>query len=114
MITPGKWEADTEGEYVFTRVPEGLMMVAQMRGWSYLTGELNLSSEEAIEVQKANARLMASAPELYEAVCDLLDYAYEALHWAGGENEIRGKAPRILREIREYQSLIDRVKGGDE
>ena len=66
MITPGKWEADTEGEYVFTRVPEGLMMVAQMRGRSYLTGELNLSSEEAIEVQKANARLMAEAPEMCE------------------------------------------------
>ncbi|MBQ3456598.1 MAG: hypothetical protein IJG36_09175 [Synergistaceae bacterium] len=38
MITPGKWEADEEGEYVFTRVASGLMMVAQMRGWSYLTG----------------------------------------------------------------------------
>ena len=63
---------------------------------------------------EANARLIACAPELYEAVCDLLDYAYEALHWAGGENETRGKAPRILSEIREYQSLIDRVKGGDE
>ena len=111
MITPGKWESDEEGEYVFTRVPSGLMMVAQMRGWSYLTGELNLSSEEAIEVQKANARLMAAAPELYEAVCDLLDYAYEALHWAGGENETRGKAPMILRDIQECQKLIDRVKG---
>ena len=64
MITPGKWEADTEGEYVFTRAPEGLMMVAQMRGWSYLTGVLNLSA--AIEVQKANARLIAAAPEMYE------------------------------------------------
>lgn len=68
MITPGKWEADTEGEYVFTRVPEGLMMVAQMRGWSYLTGDLNLSSEEAVEVQKGNARLIAEAPEMYEIV----------------------------------------------
>lgn len=68
MITPGKWDADTEGEYVLTRVPEGLMMVAQMRGWSYLTGDLNLSSEEAVEVQKGNARLIAEAPEMYEIV----------------------------------------------
>ena len=68
MITPGKWEADTEGEYVFTRVPEGLMMVAQMRGWSYLTGDLNLSSEEAVKVQKGNARLITEAPEMYEIV----------------------------------------------
>ena len=68
MITPCKWEADTEGEYVFTRVPEGLMMVAQMRGWSYLTGDLNLSSEEAVKVQKGNARLITEAPEMYEIV----------------------------------------------
>lgn len=57
-----------------------------------------------------NARLIAAAPELYDAVCDLLDYAYEALHWAGGENETRGKAPMILREIQEYQRLIERIK----
>lgn len=35
----------------------------------------------------------------------------EALHRAGGENETRGKAPSIQREIQEYQRLIDRVKG---
>lgn len=28
---------------------------------------------------RANARLIASAPELYEAVCDLLDYAYDII-----------------------------------
>ena len=48
--------------------PEGLMMVAQMRGWSYLTGDLNLSSEEAVKVQKGNARLITEAPEMYEIV----------------------------------------------
>ncbi len=61
--------------------------------------------------EKGDAMLVANAPELYEAVCELLDYAYEALELAGGENEIRGKAPRILREIREYQQLIDRING---
>ena len=69
-ITPGKWEADEEGEYVFTRTPFNLEMVAQMRGWGYLTSSgkagLHLSAEEAIEVQKANARLIAAAPEMYE------------------------------------------------
>ena len=68
-FTPGKWEADEEGVYVFTRTPYNLEIVAEMRGWSYLTGsgeaELNLSAEEAIEVQKANARLIAAAPEMY-------------------------------------------------
>lgn len=65
----------------------------------------------AYTIKEENARLITAAPELYEAVCDLLDYAYEALHLAGGENETRGKAPRILREIQEYQQLIDRING---
>lgn len=60
----GKWIADDAGEYVFTQTPEGLEMVAQMRGWSYLTK--HLTPDEAIDVQKANARLIATAPEMYE------------------------------------------------
>lgn len=63
------------------------------------------------EENESKARLIAAAPELYEAVCDLLDYAYEALHWAGGETETRGKAPGIWREIQDCQKLIDRVNG---
>lgn len=60
----GKWIADDAGEYVFTQTPEGLEMVAQMRGWSYLTK--HLTPDEAIKVQKANARLIAAAPEMHE------------------------------------------------
>ena len=60
---------------------------------------------------KANARLIASAPELYDTVYTLLDYAYEALHLAGGENEIRGNAPRILRDIQDCQKLLARIEG---
>ncbi len=58
---------------------------------------------------KANAELIASAPELYDTVYTLLDYAYEALHLAGGENEIRGNAPRILRDIQDCQKLLARI-----
>ena len=56
-------------------------------------------------------RMKEAAPDLYDAVCGLLDYAHEALYWAGGEKEIRGKAPRILREIQECQQLLDRIDG---
>ena len=68
-FTGGEWEADDMGEYVFTRTSEGLEPVAQIRGWSYLTDAVNglgLTPEEAIEVQKANARLIAAAPKMYE------------------------------------------------
>lgn len=61
------------------------------------------------EENEANARLIVAAPELYDAVYDLLDYAYEALHWAGGENEIRGNAPKILRDIQDCQKLLARI-----
>lgn len=56
-------------------------------------------------------RMKEAALDLYDAVCGLLDYAHEALYWAGGEKEIRGKAPRILREIQECQQLLDRIDG---
>lgn len=73
-FTQGNWEADDFGEYVFTHAPEGLEPIAQMRGWSYLTGiaGLNLAPEQAIEVQKANARLIAAAPEMYETLQSLV------------------------------------------
>lgn len=91
-FTPGEWKVKYRYGG-FYEVVAGDRLVADC-----------LRSEE-------NAMLIAAAPELYEAVCGLLDYAYEALHWAGGENETRGKAPSIQREIQEYQRLIDRVKG---
>ena len=68
-FTAGEWVADDRGEYVFIRIHEGLDPLVQIRGWSYLTDAVNglgLTPEEAIEVQKANARLIAAAPKMYE------------------------------------------------
>ncbi len=59
--------------------------------------------------EAADAQLIANAPELYNTVYALLDYAYEALKRAGGKNETRGKAPRILRDIRESEELLARI-----
>ena len=81
-ITPGQWESS--GEFVFTRVPEGLAMVAQMLGLSYLTEELSLSAEEAIKVRKSNACLMAEAPTMY----NLLDKAFCILRKNTANDEI--------------------------
>lgn len=100
-FTQGKWKVNAHAPKGFTHADID-----------------NIISADGIyiaSVQKeADARLIAAAPELYEAVCDLLDYAYEALHLAGGENEIRGKAPRILRDIQEYQELLARIDGMEE
>lgn len=62
-FTKGEWVADDMGEYVFTHGFN--MMICQMRGWAYLKAQ-GLSGDEIIDVQKANARLIAAAPEMYE------------------------------------------------
>ena len=67
-FTKGKWTADDMGKYVFAHGFN--MMICQMRGWAYLKAHY-LSDDEAIEIQKANARLIAAAPEMYKILCDL-------------------------------------------
>ena len=76
QFTKGIWTADDMGEYVFAHGYD--MMICHMRGWAYLKAQ-GLSGDEAIEVQKANARLIAAAPEMYELLKEVLnapDFAY--------------------------------------
>lgn len=67
-FTQGKWHADDMCQYIFSKDEQ--MIIAQIRGWGRLTGKgaggMGLSDEEAYEIQKANARLIASAPEMYD------------------------------------------------
>ncbi|MBR1486299.1 MAG: hypothetical protein IJ597_03490 [Synergistaceae bacterium] len=63
-FTKGKWIYDDESNYIFNDNKQ--MTIAQIRGWGYLTQKLGLSDDEAYEVQQANARLIAAAPEMYE------------------------------------------------
>ena len=67
-FTKGKWTADDMGKYVFAHGFN--MMICQMRGWAYLKAHY-LSDDEAIEIQKANARLISAAPEMYKILCKL-------------------------------------------
>lgn len=62
-FTKGKWTADDMGEYVFAHGFN--MMICQIRGWAYLNAQ-GLTPNEIIDVQIANARLIAAAPEMYE------------------------------------------------
>ena len=70
-FTKGQWTADDMGEYVFAHGFD--MMICQMRGWAYLKAQ-SLSDNQAIEVQKANARLIAAAPDMYKALTLAMDF----------------------------------------
>lgn len=71
--TPGPWAIERYSLWIVApNTPKSRMHVADIRGWGYLTGNghgaLGLERDEAIAIQKANARLIAAAPELFEAL----------------------------------------------
>ncbi len=98
-FTKGKWSTDDYGEYVFAH--DGRMMVCQMRGWAFLTtgraeGDCALSPDEAIDVQKANAQLIAAAPVMY----NLLQHIAHKLRETNYDY-------KLLKEIDECLSCVD-------
>ena len=95
QFTKGKWTADDMGEYVFAHGFD--MMICQMRGWGYLKAQ-GLSDAEAIEVQKANARLIAAAPEMYSELISAMAFLRD------GDISAQRLADRI-------EELLDRIDG---
>lgn len=112
--TPGPWRVDEDG-FVWGCCPGPAFMktahflVAEVRGWGYL--QYRADGEQ---VQAANARLIAAAPELYEELREILDYAREVYAQFGGDDEKRGRAPRIREDIVRVEALLKRLDGEDE
>ena len=105
-FTEGKWRYLECSREIFAPAT-----TADNNPFGFAIADISFDHDIPEKEKHANGRLIAAAPELYDTVCNLLDYAYEALRWAGGENETRGNAPNILRDIQEAQQLIDRING---
>lgn len=65
MATPGPWNVDEYGGMIWADNPYGhdLMRVADIRGWSHLTGSgaCAMSNEEAQKIQDANQIFIAAS-----------------------------------------------------
>lgn len=89
--TPGPWVADTIGQFVWQaeNMSRGAI-IAQMRGWGYLTGSggLSLSDDEATAIQTANTEFIAHAPEDMAYLLDALE----------AETKRADEAERLLNE----------------
>lgn len=75
--TPGPWEVLGDARMVVGHDDKGMMTIADIRGWGHLMGNghgaIGLSAVDAIEILRANARLIAAAPELLEALRPFAD-----------------------------------------
>lgn len=91
--TPGPWDVERHG--VVTAMVSG-----HRRQVALSTGDaaMHAPSEQTMEaIQEANARLIAAAPELAEALEELLDWANAPLHEQGRENALK-KARAALKK----------------
>lgn len=61
--TPGPWQYDSDGHFVCVDM-DASKMICDIRGWGWLQ---KMGHQKAVETQIANAKLIASAPDLLEA-----------------------------------------------
>ena len=71
--TPGPWEVQGDADRVVAHDHIGAFPICDIRGWGHLTckGALGRDPCDALDIQRANAALIAAAPDLLKALEDL-------------------------------------------
>lgn len=102
--TPGPWKYHNAGVMVMDR--DGQMSIADVRGWgtlSRLHGE-----QKALQIQDANGRLIAAAPELLERLTQAHNQLHElVLVFVPSGDAALDQTCSLMRDIRE---LVERVR----
>ena len=107
--TPGPWKVDEDG-FVWGCCPGPAFMktahflVAEVRGWGYL--QYRADGEQ---VQAANARLIAAAPEMYEALEELRDKVWRIID-LHRDSEARAEANMALERA---NAALAKVRGDE-
>lgn len=105
--TPGPWQASGCTVYTRDKQPAQLVphddKVLRVAAACWDSEEEDEQEPWDLEVACANARLIASAPDLYNALCDLLE-------WAKGNRGRKDNNPYCVPEVRKALEAVGKVQ----
>lgn len=95
-VTPWPWSADTLSGHIWSKhdPEEGDILIAEIRGWSYLNRKFGLA--KAVKIQDANQAFIANAREDIPA---LLDHIGELEAQIAAMRPVVESAVKALRKI---------------
>lgn len=95
--TPGPWNFDEHGGTFYVWGPRQSMVADGYTDEGYITRMRGVGRGATVEEQRANARLIAAAPDLYEAL-SYITGAIEASGGWDGDDEAFAKGMAALRK----------------
>lgn len=103
-FTPGPWEYDALGWFVY-RAGDQSSRIADMRGWGWLQKR---GEKAAIAEQNATGRFIATAPDLYEALEEMVK---ATKNWNVAVEEIIGKQHEFPMDLKRAEAALAKARG---
>jgi len=120
--SPLPWHTDRERAFIWGQDKEHGEMIAEIRNWGYLTSVMNLTEEEAVTVQYANAEFIVKACNNYYDLQKALEHRMEEVEKLKEQNKNLNKfdkencarmeeQDRILKKLKaENTELVELIK----